>query len=107
MPPLTSDDYPIIEIGWQFPASIEAFHKLEAFQLITGEPLETEVYGAKLVLITTWNQMIAAQFFLNCDKQVCDVLTSIIGTCNRDELERIVFQTTDEIKHMYWKETEV
>lgn len=99
IPPVGSEETPIIEISLSFKAHPEKYDQLQAYQELTGHTLETELFGGDLIVRISNHPYIEAKFYLEPDMPINDVLLSAVDVFRRDVIELMIDKHVDEIKH--------
>ncbi len=98
VPPMESEEKPIVELSWSFETNTETYKKLQSYKEIMGKDLKVKAFSGEMVIEMGNSPYISVRIFIDEYESAKDVLLNALYVLRREEIELIINEALYNLK---------
>lgn len=98
VPPMESEENPVVEISWSFESNMETYIKLQSYREVLGKELKVKASSGEMVVEMGNPPYISVRLYIDQYESAKDVLINALYMLRREEIEYIILEAFYDIR---------
>jgi hypothetical protein len=98
VPPMESEENPVVEISWSFESNMETYIKLQSYREMLGKELKVKAFSGEMVVEMENPPYISVRLYIDQYESAKDVLINALYMLRREEIEYIILEAFYDIR---------